>query len=84
MCACVRACVHIHVTHPCLPVLDAYCVLHSQVNEDAMKYEHLQNESLDLKMKLKEEELLRKKAEEEQRRKAGELKKVQIKIIWLS
>ena len=42
-----------------------------------MKYEHLQNEAIALKMKLKEEEMLRKEAEEEQRRIAGELVKVQ-------
>ena len=48
-------------------LLDAYCVLHSQVNEDAMKYEHLQNEVIAFKMKLKKEEMLRKKAEEERR-----------------
>ena len=49
-----------------------------------MKYEQLQNESISLKMKLKEEEMLRKKAEEEQRRIARELVKVQIREIWLS
>ena len=46
-----------------------------------MKYEHLQNEAIALKMKLKEEEMLRKKAEEKQRRIAGELLKVQRGII---
>ena len=51
--------------------------VYSQANEDAMKYEHVLNESISLKMKLKEEEMLKRKAEEEQRRIAGKLVKVQ-------
>ena len=54
------------------------------MNEDAMKYEHLQNEAVSLEVKLKEEEMLKRKAEEEQRRIAGELVKVQRGKIWLS
>ena len=58
-------------------LMDAYRVPFSQVIEDVMKHEHLQNKATALEMKLKEEEMLRKKAEEEQRRITRELVKVQ-------
>ena len=72
VCVCVCLCVWAYMSNTSCPLSYTYCVLHSQ-----------ENEAITLKIKLKEEGLLRKKAEEEQRRIAGELMEVQRRKIGL-
>ena len=60
------------------PVLciDVLFVLY-QLSEEEAKTQHLQNEAISLRFKLKEEEMLRKKVEEDRARLTGELLKMQ-------
>ena len=48
-----------------------------QLSEEEAKTQHLQNEAISFRLKLKEEEMLRKKVEEDRARLTGELLKMQ-------